>query len=136
MNFIQFFYRFVFFFGYTTVLITALIPMSGGLSKISLGPELIQIRLDHFLHFSVYFLICIYFLLGVRLELHLFKVHSISKFAFLVLFLAIGSELLQIWVPSRAFNIFDMISNILGFFVGLWIIKVKNRQKKSTITES
>ena len=121
---IQIVYRILFWTGYLAVLITAFIPVAGGLNKIKLGPESFHIRLDHLLHITVYFLICIYYLAGIKIKLSLFDSNSLIKSILLVLFLAVITELVQLWVPERAFNIFDMISNVAGVGLGVGIIKI------------
>jgi len=121
-------YRTIFWLGYISILITTLIPIKGvSLNKINLGPESFHIRLDHLLHFTVYFLICIYYLAGSKKGLSLFEIDPLRKFILLILFLAISTELIQLWVPERAFNVFDIISNIAGLGVGLLIIKMVQR---------
>ena len=102
-------YRILFWTGYLSVLITTFIPLRGGLNKINLGLESFHIRLDHFLHIVVYFLICMYYLAGIKMKLSLFNSDPLKKFIILALFLAIITELFQLLVPERAFNVFDMI---------------------------
>jgi len=41
-----------------------------------------------------------------------------------VLFLAIITELVQLWVPERAFNVFDLLSNVAGVVAGVGVIRV------------
>lgn len=118
-------YRTIFWFGYISVLITTLIPIKRvSLNMINLGLESLQIRLDHLLHFSIYFMICIYYLAGLRKGLLLFTVDSLKKFVLLILILATGTELLQLWVPDRAFNVFDLLANIAGMVAGVAVIRL------------
>lgn len=107
------------------VLITTFIPLKGaGLDRIRLGPESFRIRLDHLLHFAVYFFICIYYLAGQIKGFSLFDTNSFQKFILLILFLAIITELTQLWIPDRKFNVFDLLSNVTGLFTGTGIIKL------------
>ncbi len=116
-------YRLVFWTGYVTVLVAAFVPVAGALNRIHLGPEAFSIRLDHLLHFVAYFLICMYFLTGEMTGLSLFKNRSLTKFIILVLFLAVITETVQLWVPSRVFNVFDLVANIAGVAAGWGAIK-------------
>jgi VanZ family protein len=123
-------YRYVFWAGYSAVLIAAFLPISVSTKKIHLGPDVFEVRLDHLLHFSVYFLIGMYFLAGKILGLTLFGKHSAEKFLGSILFLAIVTELVQIWVPSRSFNIFDMLSNAVGVISGVLLAGVVSLKGK------
>jgi VanZ family protein len=123
-------YRTVFWTGYLAVLIMTIIPLKGvSLNKITIGPDVFRIRLDFLLHFIVYFLICLYYLAGWKNGFTLFTENSLIKFFLLVLFLAIVTELVQLWVPDRAFNIFDLASNIGGVIAGLVIVRLAQRRR-------
>lgn len=122
-------YRTIFWSGYFAVLITSFIPISGSLNKLELGPESFQIRLDHLLHLAVYVLICMYYLAGAKMKIVLFINDSLKKFILLVLSLAIFTELVHLWVPERAFNVFDLISNAAGVGLGVFVIRMAQRHK-------
>lgn len=103
----------------------AIIPLKGvSLNKISLGTDVFRVRLDFLLHFNVYLLICLYYLTGWQKGVSLFAANSLFKFILLVLFLAIVTEVVQLWVPERSFNVFDLTSNIGGVLMGLIIVKL------------
>lgn len=127
-NNLQDIYRIVFWLGYTAVLLTAFISIAGNFSRIKLGPEVFQVRLDHLLHLFVYFLICIYYLFGLRNGFALFETNTLRKFLLLVLFLATVTEVVQLWVPERAFNVFDLISNVAGVTIGAGVIRMAQRR--------
>jgi len=115
-------YRYIFWIGYLVVLTTAFIPVKGSLNKIILGPESFRIRLDHLLHFAGYFLICMYYLAGQKKGLSLFTANPLAKFILLLLFLAIVTEMVQLWVPERSFNVFDLVSNVVGVIAGMGVV--------------
>jgi len=125
-------YRSIFWIGYFAVLITTFIPVAGELNKINIGPEAFHIRLDHLLHLVVYFMICIYYLFGIRNGFALFGKNSFLKFILLVLFLGIVTEVVQLWVPERAFNVFDMISNVAG--VGMGAVAITRVKRRKSVT--
>lgn len=117
-------YRLFFWTGYLAVLTTSFITLDGvSLDKIKIGPEVFRIRLDFLLHFVVYLLICMYYLAGRWKDLSLFASNPLIKFILLLLFLAIVTELIQIWVPERAFNVFDLVANVAGIVVGVGVIR-------------
>ena len=126
---IQRLYRYIFWAGYFSVLITTFIPVAGELNKINIGPEAFHIRLDHLLHLVIYFLICMYYLFGLRKDFSLFKKNALLKFILLVLFLGIVTEIVQLWVPERAFNVFDLVSNVVGVGIGIGVVFMAQRQK-------
>jgi VanZ family protein len=125
-------YRSIFWTGYLAVLITTFIPVAGELNKISIGPESFHIRLDHLLHLLVYFLICMYYLLGICKGITLFRREPLLKFILLIVLLAIITEVVQLWIPDRAFNVFDMISNVAGLIAGMGVIKMVQHCKCET----
>lgn len=120
-------YRALFWTGYFSVLVTTFIPINGRLNEINIGPESFQIRFDHLLHFAVYFLICMYYLAGLKMKIFLFEINPLKKFIILMLVLAIITELVQLWVPERVFNVFDLISNVSGVIVGMGVIRMVQR---------
>ena len=121
-------YRTIFWVGYLAILITAFIPITGRLNEIEFGPESFHIRLDHLLHLAAYFLICIYYLVGQKKHISLFNLNPFIKFILLVIFLAIITEMIQLWVPERAFNVFDLVSNVAGVGLGVGIIRMAQRR--------
>lgn len=120
----QHIYRSVFWIGYIFVLLTTFIPIAGALNRIKIGPEAFHIRLDHLLHLLVYFLICMYFLFGIMKGFKLFRGNSFYKFIFVTIFLGIVTEGVQLWVPERAFNVFDMVANVSGIIIGVAVIRM------------
>jgi VanZ family protein len=124
-------FQYIFWTGYLTVLITALLPIKGSLNKIHIGPELFHIRLDHLLHLIVYFLICMYYLFGLRIGFALFVKNSLLKFVLIILFLATITEIIQLWVPIRSFNVFDLVSNVAGVIIGVGVVKMVQRLNRT-----
>lgn len=121
-------YRHVFWTGYIAVLITTFLPINFRVDEIRFGPDAFAIRSDNLLHFAVYLLICLFYLLGARKGLKLFNVNPLRKFIVLVLLLAVITELAQLWVPSRAFNVFDGVANVMGVLVGWAVIRIAERE--------
>jgi VanZ family protein len=60
----------------------------------------------------------------------LFKTNSLKKFTILIFYLGTITELIQLWVPERTFNVFDLLSNIAGLLIGLGVIIVAGRKFK------
>jgi len=65
-----------------------------------------------------------YYLAGRWKDVSLFNNKPLIKFFFPVLLLAIVTEVVQLWVPERAFNMFDLVSNVAGVVTGVVIIKM------------
>jgi VanZ family protein len=123
-------FRSIFWTGYLLVFVTSFIPLAGSLSKIKIGPESFKVHLDQLLHFVVYFLIGIFYLIGQQKGIYLFKLNPLRKFILLILLLATITEIVQLWVPERAFNVYDLVSNLAGVIIGTVIIKVAQRSVK------
>ena len=101
-------YFFLFLIWFLIILVLAVIPDNSP-SHIEAGG--VKMRLDYLLHFGVYFP------LGFFL-----KKSSLSiRYYFLVillLFVATLPESLQIFIPYRAFNLIDLLFNLLGAISG------------------
>ena len=115
-------FRAIFWFGYAAVLITSLLSIPGNLNRVKMGFGIATIRLDHLLHLIVYFLICIYYLAGLRKGLALFVNNALLKFITVILLLATVTEVVQLWVPYRTFNPLDWLSNVTGIVLGMGVV--------------
>ena len=115
-------YRYIFWVGYILVFAEAFVTLKVDLHKIIIGGASIKFHLDQILHAVVYFFICLYFLAGQQFGLTLFKVDSFQKFLVAVIILTTATEVVQLGVPSRAFNVFDWLSNIIGICIGVGVI--------------
>ncbi len=94
-------YRYIFWLGYSAVLIQACIPIGGSLNTHEIGHTL---RLDYFLHFLVFLFISLYFSIGGHFNLYIFETRPITKFYISISALAVFTEVIQLFVPDRAFN--------------------------------
>jgi VanZ family protein len=117
-------YRLLFWMGYFAVLVVAFLPFFRNLGEISLTNSFFELRLDYFLHFLAYFSVCMYYFFGRINKFTLFRNDTLTKFFSGMAFLAIVTELVQLWVPERSFNIKDMIANLSGLFFGIATILV------------
>jgi VanZ family protein len=125
-------YKYIFWTGYLAVLVATFLPIAGNIDKIRLGRGVFKIRLDYFLHFFVYFLICAYYLAGQLKGLKLFNSKSLIKFILVILLLASVTEVVQLWVPERTFNMFDLLSNMVGVGIGMGVVRMAQRRKDLT----
>jgi VanZ family protein len=129
-------YKLTFWSGYTAVLVTSVLNLKWKLDEKHVR-LLFDLRLDHLLHFGAYFLIGMYYLLGQRMGLSLFRQHSMRTFLILTLLLASVTEVVQLWVPARAFNPFDWVANVAGIGMGVIIITViDGKRKKEDMEEA
>jgi len=69
-------------------------------------------------HFFYYFYITI---LGLLVYL---RTNSFKKLTYSLFFLSIILEILQFIVPNRAFQLYDLIANLLGVLVAYFLIKI------------
>ena len=116
-------YRFIFWLGYAMVLAVAFVHLKKDLHGIIINIVSFKFHFDQVLHTVIYLLICLYFTAGQYLGLTLFKENSFIKFILIVLILATVSEAIQLFVPSRAFNFFDWLANVIGIVIGMMVIK-------------
>jgi VanZ family protein len=128
---LQKFYKIIFWSGYTAVLITSVLKINWSLDKVHVNLVAFDLRLDHLLHLSAYFLICMYFLVGRWKELTLFENNALRKFIVVTVLLGTVTEFVQIFVPFRAFNVLDWVANLSGIMLGLLVIKIQDSRRKN-----
>jgi VanZ family protein len=119
-------YKLAFWFFTTLVFFQSLLPINnagGYLNK----KHLFSLRLDYWVHF-ILFLILMFLL---KMAYFNNKPLTSSKTILLILmglFFAFTSELLQLVIPYRAFNIKDLVANIAGVLVFVsGLVIVSNR---------
>jgi VanZ family protein len=54
----------------------------------------------------------------------LFKKQPLMKLSLLLFLHAAVSELVQLWVPGRTFNLIDLFADMTGIAAGLIIVKI------------
>jgi VanZ family protein len=117
-------YKIIFWSGYLMVFVTSFIPLKNDLHKQTLNLFSFKFHLDQVLHSIVYLLICIYFFIGDYFGSNLFRKNSVRNFLFVILILAVMTETVQLFVPSRTFNFFDMLANVIGVGIGFGIMNI------------
>jgi VanZ family protein len=76
-----------------------------------------------------------YLFVGQRNGLILFRHHSLIKFLIIIFILATISEVVQLWVPARAFNPMDWVANMGGVMLGLVVMYLFRAKKKVVVSE-
>ena len=86
-------------------------------------------KLSHFAAFSVlsYF---IYFILLYQEKIWFFKKHRTALTIKFGLFVGASIEIVQLYMPNRSTNIFDMIANLCGILFTILIIKYSPQRIK------
>jgi VanZ family protein len=128
-------YQSLFWVGYVLVIVAAFIPFKKDLHEITFNIVTFKFHFDQVLHAIVYFLICLYFLAGHFLGLALFKENSFRKLILAVFLLATLTEGVQLFIPYRAFNFFDWLSNVVGICIGLVIIRLTSESREIVKSE-
>ena len=96
------------------VILLVVLPLNGQEKLILNNIFIIEIRLDHLLH-GVLFVP--WFFISVRIRRLPVWVSIIVGIG-----LVVGAEGVQYYLPYRAFNINDMISNVIGMMLGLGVM--------------
>ena len=105
------------FIAYTILLLLlAVLPINSTGSTIN-NTYIVSIRLDYFLHFSVFLLwiILLWKMVGISLRGNF---HQSLYYIILGLLFAFANEAVQYLLPYRAFNINDLVANGLGVVSG------------------
>ncbi len=104
-----------------TIFILSSIPK---IPTAKLQTDLFELRLDYILHFGVYGLLSTLFFFWKSSDDGKFKKNELLNYLVLASIFAAMEETHQLWVDGRTFNPIDMLSNILGVFVGIWAWKI------------
>ncbi len=106
------------FFIWTILLILlSVLPNSDSL----LDQDISEFRWDYLEHFVFYFILTFLYIFWRSNQKYTIRITE------LILFLAAGfifcwlTEYIQIFIPGRSFNIFDMASNMTGMIAGIFI---------------
>ena len=108
--------RFI-FISYTIILVLlAILPINSSGSAIN-NTYIISIRLDYLLHFAIFlpWIFLLWKVTGVSYKSNFYKT---VLYVLLGLAFAAATEMIQYFLPYRAFNINDMIANGLGILIG------------------
>lgn len=88
-----------------------------GISHAEIGR--FSFRADYLLHVIAFFGIVSIFALARRHDILIFKEYGWLKLIALCIGLGVSIELIQYFIPGRAFNQYDLLSNLVGFTAGL-----------------
>ena len=81
--------------------------------------EIVFLRMDYLAHFGAYFLLAVFFFFWqINGCLVLFKRQTLLILVGAI-FLAAGTEFLQMIIPGRSFNEYDLLSNSIGLAAGI-----------------
>jgi len=109
----------------TSIVLLTTLPINGEFSPLN-DTHIVKIRFDYLLHTLIFlpFLPLVMFSIYTTLQ---FK-RTIKKIPLLIIIgilFAIITEVIQLYLPYRTFNINDLIANSFGIILGLPIILIK-----------
>ncbi len=109
------------------IVILSIIPMNQE-TKIEIGGT--PFRLDYLEHFGVFFILGFLYVLSSKKDLPKY----INKISILIIY-AVITEIIQLFIPGRTFNPWDLIYNILGLVVGYILINqiIKNKVRREYV---
>ena len=123
------FLKFVFYISVIFLIIVSLFPGSvlgyifyGDISAIPSNTFSLETTLNHFLSYIFVSVLGLFIYIENK---------NFGKIFFLLLFLSIILEFLQLYIPNRSFQISDLFANIVGVFVGYVMIKIYKFRKKN-----
>ena len=123
------FLKFVFYISVIFLITVSLFPGSvlgyifyGDVSAIPSNTFSLETTLNHFLSYIYVSVLGLFIYIENK---------NFGKVFFLLLFLSIILEFLQLYIPNRSFQISDLFANIVGVFVGYVMIKIYKFRKKN-----
>ena len=110
-----------------TILVLSVIPLNQE-TKIEIGGT--PFRLDYLEHFAVFFILGFLYVLRTKKNF----LQRLNEILLLIVY-AVITEAIQLIIPGRTFNPWDLIYNILGFIVSSIIIYqiIKNRIREEYV---
>lgn len=95
-----------------------IIPLGESINKNLTGNKFI-FRMDYLIHLLSFLVFGWIYFSTRRRGLKIFKEHEFGKFAVIILVAAVLLETLQISLPYRTFNPWDLVSNLAGAIIDL-----------------
>lgn len=130
---IQPFAGWLFITWFVAIIILSFLPSVGKTTSVDIGK--IEIRLDYLYHIIIYlsgtFLAILYAVPSPKFPAKSPFLRTLLAVTFMIL-LALLLEYLQKLIPSRTFNINDIISNLMGVLLGSLIYFFLIRQEKES----
>ena len=119
--------RILFFLYCIAIILLTILPINGESSLLN-DTYIVKIRFDYLLHTMIFLpflpLVMYSFSTTPQLKRTIKKILSLITIG---IFFAIITEVIQLYLPYRTFNINDLISNTLGIILGFPIILLINR---------
>ena len=117
--------RILFFLYCIAIILLTILPINGESSLLN-DTYIVKIRFDYLLHTMIFLpflpLVMYSFSTTPRLKRTIKKILSLITIG---IFFAIITEVIQLYLPYRTFNINDLIANSFGIILGLPIILIK-----------
>lgn len=118
--------KYLFWLWVIALLILNVMPMSSR-TNANLSCNRVVFRLDYLVHMITFVAFAWAFVLGQVTKRPVFEKHSLLKYVSVVILSSIGFELVQLLIPSRAFNPMDLMFNLFGVFLGLVFVGFSRR---------
>ena len=110
-------FGFCFWSLFLLIIVLSIIPSSSDVLK---SDKDYGVRLDYAIHFTIYFLLVVFYALW-RVDKQPGRLTTNILLIIIALVYAAANEFLQLYVPSRSFNPVDMIFNIAGVLLGIFV---------------
>ena len=112
---------YIFWLWIVALFVGALIP-GLGISRADIGS--FSFRADYLCHALAFFGIVSIFSVARQNQVVIFKRFAWMKLILLCLVLGVAIESIQHFIPGRTFNVFDMLSNLVGVAIGLLLFRI------------
>jgi len=119
----QYIIKLLFWGWWAVILLFSLIPI-GNKIELNLSSGSGLIRPDYLIHLISFLLFAWIYRLGRVVERDLFQIKPTIKFNIIVFSTSVVSEFIQVLLPYRTFNPYDLLSNLIGASIGVLIVNL------------
>ncbi len=109
--------QFIFLIYAILLFVASIFPIFGNFSEIKLG-WLFELQLDNLIHFCVFLSFYLLLIIISKNSKTTVTAYNLSIIFIIMQSLAVTTEIVQLFLSYRTFNIIDLISNISGIIAG------------------
>lgn len=114
-------YKKLFWAWFAILLLSQVLPLGDRVGSFLLATHF-SLRFDYLFHTLTYMMFAVIYLIARNSDQKAFLQCSFNKYMVIIALLAIIIEFIQLLLPYRTFNLFDIAFNLLGALFGIFLV--------------